>query len=336
MEFTSTEYQVVKSTLDQKPTVIPTALILALDVMLLVVAFLFISSANVWLYCVSQILLATVFFHSFTIVHECGHGNVSKHKWLNILIGHAVSPLSLLPYYPWKYIHSEHHKWAGNINRDPTMRALKMRRDIGKVHGWQRWIWKLWIPLAGMIQHTVFWAYPMVLISEGKASQKKIIHCAISVIWIFAFWLLGFVLAPSVLNIATIGPAFVVFFVVYELVNLPHHSDQPVVPREQTDRRLKYWEQHKTTRSCYYPLFLSEILFLNFNFHVEHHFFPNLPWHRLRALRKSLKNQLTPNYTETIGIGWNIENRAKNPEDVFLRERYIDDSVNCKPNREIN
>ncbi len=54
-----------------------------------------------------------------------------------------------------------------------------------------------------------------------------------------------------------------------EIVNVPHRADLVVF-----SDRLPLCNQWKATRSCYYPLFVSETLVRNFNFHIEHFYFP--------------------------------------------------------------
>jgi omega-6 fatty acid desaturase (delta-12 desaturase) len=74
---------------------------------------------------------------------------------------------------------------------------------------------------------------------------------------------------------------------------------------------LPVWQQHMPTRTCDYPRGLSELLVLNFNFHVEHHVFPTLPWYRLRSARTLLKPALGTDYREAHGLRWHIQQRKR-------------------------
>jgi fatty acid desaturase len=87
------------------------------------------------------------------------------------------------------------------------------------------------------------------------------------------------------------------------------------------DGKLPLWEQYRATRSCYYPPGISELLVLNFNFHTEHHLFPDLPWYRLRDARASLRAMLGERYQEAIGIAWNIQNRGRDLDSIIERYR---------------
>jgi fatty acid desaturase len=52
--------------------------------------------------------------------------------------------------------------------------------------------------------------------------------------------------------------------------------------------------------------------------------FPMLPWHQLRTARELVREQLGSGYQEVIGLQWNVENRQKDPEEVFLKSRETD------------
>ena len=93
-----------------------------------------------WPFWIGQALLALFYFHNFAIMHEAGHGNVHRRDWVNVIVGHYASLFCFLPFYPWRYIHHEHHTWTGNPEKDPTMKQILRMKDQeagslgGKVH----------------------------------------------------------------------------------------------------------------------------------------------------------------------------------------------------------
>jgi len=315
----------LKKQLDLRPSWVPNACIIGIDGFLIAGALYLLNQPSWFAFLMSQGMLAVVAFHAFGVLHECGHGAVFRSQLANTILGHLASPLSLLPYYPWKFIHAEHHRWTGNLHKDPTLRALRERKAVGKFSFLHRWIWKSWIPVAALTQYFVFWCYPFILMMQSDTPPRRILQCGFSVLWMLGFWTVLLFCFPATFNLRTLGLACVLYFFIVELINLPHHSDRPVFVEQQSNKRLRYWEQHRTTRSCYYPRWIAELLFLNFNFHIEHHFFPSLPWHRLREARKLLRLPLSTEYSECFGFQWNIENRAKDPEEVFLTHRHLDD-----------
>jgi fatty acid desaturase len=127
--------------------------------------------------------------------------------------------------------------------------------------------------------------------------------------------------APELTRPTNFLVAIALFLFAEELVNLPHHVDVSVVTG-----KLPVWKQYLATRSCYYPAVLSELLVLNFNFHIEHHLFPSMPWHRLRSARDILRSALGARYQEAIGIRWNIANRTRDIQSIVDRYRIADRS----------
>jgi omega-6 fatty acid desaturase (delta-12 desaturase) len=268
-----------------------------------------------WLgYLTAELILAAVFFRAFCILHECGHGSASRQRWQNVLSGHLASIFCFLPFYPWKYIHEEHHRWSGHLDKDPTAKALATWKQSRKVPALVRFTWRTWIPLGALIQQFVFWFYPAKLWRQHGFRSPQSFRTTASVSFLGAVYAALLWWLPWAPLVKAFIPAFVIYLVINELVNIPHHVDRPFGFPE----RLRPWQQYQTSRSCYYPPFVSELFILNFNFHVEHHLFPALPWYRLRAARSLVKEALAEHYEETWGISWNLRRRREDLETVVL------------------
>jgi fatty acid desaturase len=313
----------------------PTGLVMLADAALLALACYLVGMAMQRLdtvagitgYVLGQLLFVLVFFHNFAVLHECGHGNCSRREWVNSLVGHIASVFCFMPYFPWKYIHAEHHTWAGNIEKDPTLRLVRNYEKSQHAKNWViRAAWRTWVPLLALFQHVVFWTFPLVLLKEGRLHGQRLRRSAFSVLllvgtytvlgWFFGSWF----------SLATFGPALLIYLVVVELVNFPHHMGTQLFEHTERGGKLPLWQHNEVTRTCYYPPMISDLLFLNFNFHVEHHLFPDLPWFRLHDARPIAKQALGGKYIETIGINWNLENRTKDATKVFLTDRDGDSS----------
>ncbi len=295
--------------------------VIAFDVALLVFAITGIrrgpQSSLFW---VAQVLLALLYFHNFALLHEAGHGNVHSGRHLNTWIGHYASLFCFLPFFPWKYIHHEHHTWTGNLDRDPTLYQVKKMKREGRVPWIVRFAWRSWIPFGGLLQHTVFWLYPLRSWREGRLSAFQQRRSLFSVVFLAVAYLLLAAFGPAWLTFSRVWPSLVIYLIAVELVNFPHHIDMPVV--SHPDHKLPPWEQHQTTRSCNYGIF-SGLLVLNFNLHTEHHLYPTLPWYRLTSVRDQLKPVLAEEYHEVPGLAWNLENRTCDPEQIMLRDRLL-------------
>lgn len=321
-------YRQLRTQLEFHQRFLPNAVVLLVDLGLLCAAFQMaaastqLSAVAGWtVYLLAQLLLVIVFFHGFALLHECGHGSCSKNETVNAIVGHITSLFCFMPYYPWKYIHAEHHTWAGNVHRDPTLRLVRDYENSQKVKNWViRVAWRTWVPLLALFQHVVFWTYPWMLYREGRLHGKRLWRSVASIAFLGGSYAALAVWGPSWLQWQYFWPALLIYLMVVELINFPHHMGTKLFSNSDHDSKLPLWKHNEVTRSCYYPPGIADLLLLNFNFHTEHHLFPDLPWFRLGEARVLTKQTLGEDYCETIGINWNIENRSKDVTQVFLTD----------------
>ena len=64
------------------------------------------------------LLQGTLGWSLFLIAHDCGHGGFSKNKTLNYIVGLISNTPYLIPYYPWRLTHKNHHKNTGDLYHD--------------------------------------------------------------------------------------------------------------------------------------------------------------------------------------------------------------------------
>lgn len=280
-----------------------------------IVLLIHYSVSTVFLF--SQLLVPILMFRMFALMHDCLHGAASKYKSINLIIGIFSGVFCLLPYEPWKKIHLEHHKWSGNIDKDPSMGQIKSFNANKK---WQNTVrtfcWNYWIPLSAITQHFVFWSksYTFILKSQKKGEGARNFFSILVPIGIYSqiYWpnyILGIIL----------------YLILVEVINFPHHLQRPMVNGE---RKIKIYNQHITTRSCNYPKFFANFVLNNFNLHIEHHLFPALPWYRLEKIREILKQDLNDKYTEVPNNQWILNNRSKDIEEIFSPNLINDDQWN--------
>jgi omega-6 fatty acid desaturase (delta-12 desaturase) len=303
------EYLRLRQQLSFEASVLPMFAVLVFDVALSMVVVKLLRLPGFVPHAAASCLIPIVAFNQFAVLHECGHGSASKYSWLNAIVGHVASTFCMIPYYPWKFIHQKHHSFTGNIDKDPVLHSLRAWK-IGRVPWLVRAAWWSWIPLAALLQHVVYLRYPYVMWKAGEP-HAKLWRTLVSVLWLPCSWVLLSRLWPDLITFRNLAPGIVLYFVAEELVNMPHH-----VSRETVETKLPIWEQYRATRSCYYPPGISELLVLNFNFHIEHHLFPSLPWYRLRQARSLVRDVLAARYQEAVGVGWNVENRRRDLQGI--------------------
>lgn len=52
------------------------------------------------------------------LAHECGHGALSKKKWVNDVLGLIIHSFLFVPFHSWRITHAFHHKVTNNIEKD--------------------------------------------------------------------------------------------------------------------------------------------------------------------------------------------------------------------------
>ncbi len=262
-------------------------------------------------------IFATLMFRNFSLMHEAVHGLISKNKWLNDTVGVIAGGLCLLPYEPWKQIHLEHHYWSGNVEKDPVMALIrtfphwdkKLQNSVG-------FFWKAWIPLLALLQYAVFWWHSSLKFLKNYTSFKLLTSVFFPIALTTVLCLaLG---SHQVLTLLT--PSVILYLLAVEVVNFPHHIGLPYVDE---DHHLPAWEQHITARSCVYPKWLSQFIVLNFNYHIEHHMFPDAPWYYLDQLHKLVSADLKEQYNTDPQFVWIKQNRVKSLSQLFRPEQRL-------------
>eukprot|EP01080_Neovahlkampfia_damariscottae_P003482 gene3482-6131_t len=68
---------------------------------------------TIWSFC-----QGVLFISLWSLAHECGHGSFSNSKLLNDIVGFILHSMFLVPYFSWKISHSSHHQNSNNFEKD--------------------------------------------------------------------------------------------------------------------------------------------------------------------------------------------------------------------------
>ncbi len=109
-----------------------------------------LSLASVWTWPLGQLLLGLGFWRAFAMLHAAGHRALFRSALANDLAGLALSPFCWLPYFSWKHVHAEHHRWTGWVDKDPTMRAVARGGLPAPLGEALDACWRLWIPVVSV------------------------------------------------------------------------------------------------------------------------------------------------------------------------------------------
>ena len=215
-------------------------------------------------------LIGFVVFAFSVLLHEVVHRTVfSEHqsRWNRILaVLYAIpSGLSASQFTRW---HLDHHEWLGTVEHDPKRNRLSPKR----VARWYKALYltpalfRIYFRAAGLEAQ----GYDLALRRAIRRERFAAIGFHLAVF--AALWAtMGLALALKLHAI----PVFVVFPVAFTINRLGQHYDvDPTDP-------AKWGTLMKPSR-------FWDWIFLWSSYHIEHHYFPRVPFYRLPRLRRLL------------------------------------------------
>ncbi len=236
-------------------------------------------------------------FNFTVLLHEVVHHNVFERRrpraerllgWL-----YAVpSGISASQFTRW---HLDHHAELGSEEDDPKRHFLSPRINA-------RWFKLLYcspalFPIYFRAARLAAAGYDAAL--RRTIARERAVAMLVHLSVLAAFWAWG---GAAIALRAYVVPVFFVFPMAFTLNRLGQHYDiEPDDPAGWTTLVRGHW--------------FWNVVFLNSNFHLEHHYFPGVPFYNL----PSLQRDLTP-FFERRGLrwrsygslvrGWLVENRA--------------------------
>jgi beta-carotene hydroxylase len=247
------------------------ALIAALNVLVLVAAGVAIVHFNVWYFWLPFALVAGFAVFDFTVLlHEVVHRAVltqSSERGYRILgLLYAVpSGISASQFTRW---HLDHHAGLGSYEDDPKRHYLSPKRNV-------RWLKALYFTPA--LFPIYFRAAKQETASYEPEMQRRIARERLATIafqlavlaaiaWIGGWWI-AFKLY--------VVPIFFVFPIAFALNRLGQHYDiDPDDPAKWSTLMKGSW--------------FWDVAYLFSNYHLEHHYFPGVPFYNLPRLQKLL------------------------------------------------
>jgi fatty acid desaturase len=208
---------------------------------------------------IGTLLLIAVVFASLTPTHECAHGSLSRARVVNEVVG-RISVFWLLGVFSaYRYIHLMHHKHTNDSTRDP---------DHWSGRGSRWWVLMLrWLTID--LQYYYFY---FSRIRERPAWE--LVEVAVVAVTIYGGLTILFVTGYAAVAVwlvlvpVRLGSALNSYVFGY----LPHKPFQITV----------HENRYRTT--LVRPSPLLTVLTLYNNFHLIHHLYPGVPFHRLSRI----------------------------------------------------
>ena len=216
--------------------------------------------------------------------HECGHGTAFKTPWKNDVVYQIACFMTVRNPAVWRWSHPHHHTDTIIVGREPeiiTMRPPEIATVLLNVFG-VIMVPKAW---AAMIRYSAgrLTGEEKDFIPESeqpKVSRLARVWCAI-----YAAAIACALLTHSFLPLMLIGLPSMYGAWHMLLTGLTQHIG---LAEDVLDRRLN-------CRTMYINRF-SRFVYWNMNYHIEHHMFPMVPYHRLPELQKEILADCPPPY----------------------------------------
>ena len=216
--------------------------------------------------------IALVFL--FTLEHECTHRTPFATPGLNDWVGRICGFVLILPFEWFRYFHLAHHRWTNIAGQDPELDGEKpetLRAWVWHVSGLPYWRGMAQVTLALALGKGGARYLPGPALPRIRAEARIMLAgYGMVVASLFASPLLVWVWLVPVL----LGQPFL------RLYLLAEHGDCP--------RVANMFENTRTT----FTTALVRFLAWNMPFHVEHHTYPAVPFHRLSDLHSLLQSHL--------------------------------------------
>lgn len=220
--------------------------------------------------------------------HETGHGTAFKSRWMDQAVYQLASFMMMRNPVTWRYSHARHHSDTLVVGRDPeivAMRPARLSRILLNFFG------LVDVPLA---------IVSMLRLAAGRLTrderdyvpdEERSAAVRTSRIWvaIYAAVITVAVVMGSWLPLVLVGGPRVYGTFMHLVYGLTQHSG---MGENVVDHRLNT----RTVRMG--PI--NRFLYWNMNFHIEHHMFPMVPYHRLPELHDEMKHDTPEPYPGLI------------------------------------
>jgi fatty acid desaturase len=244
--------------------------------------------------------------------HEMGHGTAFRTQWMNNWVYNIASFMVMRNPVNWRWSHARHHTDTIIVGRDveiALMRPPALIMWLGNFFGWPDSYYSMKVLIRNALGTLSDDEKNYIPDSEwGKAIFAARVHIFIYVATLaaaLAFW--------SWIPLMLIGLPRLYGCWHMVMVGLLQHGG---MAENVLDHRLN-------TRTVYMNP-ISRFVYLNMNYHVEHHMFPMVPYYSLPQLHELIKHDLpAPNtsifdaYREMVPA---LFKQLKN-EEYFIRKQ---------------
>ena len=210
--------------------------------------------------------------------HECGHRTAFETPWMNEVVYQIASFMLMRNPVVWRATHVRHHTDTIIVGRDPEIVAMRPP-DLVRLALNLFGLVNLWTFGGRMLLHGSGHLHPEEQPLVREQDQPKVfriarIWLAIYVVVIASAFALGSIVPLLIIGLPTLYGAWH-----HVLTGLLQHLG---LAENVTDHRLN------TRTVLMNPI--SRFVYLNMNYHLEHHMFTMVPYYNLPALHELIKH----------------------------------------------
>jgi fatty acid desaturase len=210
----------------------------------------------------------------FTLEHECTHRTPFANERLNDWVGRVCGLALVLPFEWFRWFHLAHHRWTNLPGKDPELASEKPAT-------WAEWVWHVtglpfWAAQGRLVAALVLGRAEGAYLPEGargrivaEARWMAVIYLGLAFSLVWSPAVLWVWVVPSLLG----QPVLRVYL-------LAEHGDCPQVANMFENTRTTF-----TTR-------MVRAVAWNMPYHVEHHVWPAVPFHKLPQVHTLMRDEL--------------------------------------------
>ena len=229
----------------------------------------------------------------YAISHETSHGTAFRTRRLNELVLWITSLLYMEEPLHRRYTHTNHHTFTWHVGRDSQMpfdTPMSLRGWLGEFTGANL----LWFHIKVLWQlSTKNYTAIMRMVAPDSELPKMTRNARLFVAIYGAcavlvasgqLWLLWLIILPRL-----VAAPVMLLFTLMQHVEMQEDS----------------WSVIDSTRS-FRTSPLGRFLYMNMNHHIEHHLYPQVPFHALPQLHEALRDQLPEPDPGFLRTNWEV------------------------------
>ncbi|MEM8798222.1 MAG: fatty acid desaturase [Pseudomonadota bacterium] len=237
------------------------------------------SLGTLWVWPAMFVLGVFLTVPAYSFSHECAHGTAFRTRWLNETVLWVTSFIYMEEPLHRRYTHTNHHTHTWHVGKDSQMpfdTPMGFSGWFAEITGFALLRFHLQV-FRHLATRTYTDAMQMVTPEHEFPKMTRNARIMIALYALIAltplfgiWWPLWFLIIPRIL-----GAPVMLLFTLIQHVELQENSPSIL----------------ESTRS-FSTGWLGRFLYMNMNNHVEHHLYPQVPFHALPKLADAIKDQV--------------------------------------------